>query len=192
VTREPATLLILAGGESTRMGFPKHRLRVAGRDILSHLHERLGHLFVETIVVGRDISIVPVGIRTVEDRYIARGPLVGIHGGLHASRTDLAFVMGCDMPYVSAVLAGFLLAQAKGHDAAVPVVHGFYEPLGAAYRKACLEPIEWLIGSGLLKVSELYPLINMREVGEEAIRQHDPSLRSFANLNTERELEAAF
>jgi len=184
VIAEPATLIVLAGGESKRMGFPKYRLEVGGRDILTHLHERLGPLFAETVIVGRDIEAVPYGVRVVEDRFIVRSPLVGIHGGLAASLTDLAFVVACDMPHVDSDLARCLLDRANGADVSVPVVRGFYEPLCAAYRRSCLRPIERLIDRGTLKVTSLYELVDVRNLREEDVRACDPALRSFVNLNT--------
>ncbi len=184
MNREPATLVILAGGESKRMGFPKHRLTVDGRAILTHLQERLGGLFEETIVVGRDLDVVPEDVRVTEDRFIARSPLVGIHGGLSASKTDLTFVVACDMPYVEPKLVEFLLSQAEGFDVVVPVVRGYYEPLCAAYRKTCLDPIDRLIARGILKVTDVYTHVRAHAISETQVARFDPGLRSFANLNT--------
>jgi len=189
VTREPATLILLAGGEAKRLGFPKHRLAINGERVVDTLLEKLGPLFVETLVVGRDIDDLPPDIRVTEDRYTVRSPLVGIHAGLSASLTDLTFVVACDMPYVEPSLVEYLLGQSEGVDVVVPVVRGYYEPLCAAYRRTCLAAIEGLIESGVLKVSELYPLVEVQEVREEQIRQHDPELRSFVNLNMSDEIE---
>jgi molybdopterin-guanine dinucleotide biosynthesis protein A len=189
VTREPATLIILAGGEAKRLGFPKHWLAVDGVRVIDTLHEKLSHLFAETIVVGRDIDGLPPGVRTTKDHYAVRSPLVGIHAGLSASRTNLAFVVACDMPYVKPSLVEFLLSLAEGVDVVVPVVRGYFEPLCALYRKTCLGAIEQLIMGGALKVSKLYSLVELREIGEDGIRQHDLELRSFVNLNVPSECE---
>jgi len=183
VTREQATLVILAGGEARRMGFPKHQLAVDGERVLDRLYRLLGPLFVETIAVGRDLDTLPPGVRAVEDRYVVRSPLVGIHAGLTASRTDLTFVTACDMPHIAPRLVEFLLKQAGDFDAVVPVVRGFYEPLCAVYRRSCIPAAERLIEAGTLKVSALYNGIRIRETGEPQVRIHDPVLRSFANLN---------
>jgi len=184
MTREPATLILLAGGDAKRMGFPKHRLTVGGERILDRLCRRLGPLFVETIVAGRDLGELPNDVRMTEDCYAVRSPLVGIHAGLAASRTDLAFVSACDMPHVEPSLVEFLLEQAAGADVVVPVVRGYYEPLCAVYRRSCIGPIERLIEGGTLKVSALYDRVRRREITEPSIRQHDSDLRSFSNLNT--------
>jgi molybdopterin-guanine dinucleotide biosynthesis protein A len=189
VTREPATLIVLAGGEARRLGFPKHRLMIDGERAIDRLCRRLGPLFAETIIVGRDIDNLPPGVRTAEDHYTVRSPLVGIHAGLSASRTDLTFVVACDMPYVVPKLVEHLLSRSGGVDVVVPVVRGYVEPLCAVYRRRCIGPIERLIERGVLKVSELYPLVEVREVGEHPIRRHDPHLQSFVNLNVTSQVE---
>jgi len=189
VSREPATLVILAGGESERMGFPKHELSVGGVDILTHLGRRLGDSFVETIVVGRDLDRVPHGIRVTEDRYIARSPLVGVHAGLCASRTELCFVTGCDMPHIEPGLVEHVLRRASGFDVTVPVVHGYDEPLLAAYRTTCISAIEGLIARQRLRVSGLFEIVLTNRIPETEIREHDAGLRSVENINLATEAE---
>lgn len=184
MSREPATLIILAGGEAKRMGFPKHQLMVDGMRVLDELQNRLAHLFVETLVAGRDVTNPPPGVRVAEDRFAVRSPLVGIHAGLTASLTNLAFVLACDMPYVEASLVEYLLSRSESVNIVVPIARGYYEPLCAVYRRTCLEPIERLIGQGTLKVSELYSLVRVQEISEKQLRQYDSKLQSFVNLNT--------
>jgi len=191
VSREPATLIVLAGGEAKRLGFPKHHLAVDGVRVIDTLHEKLGPLFVETIVVGRNIEDLPSGVRVAEDRFAVRSPLVGIHAGLSTSRTDLTFVVACDMPYVEPSLVAHLLDLSSGVDVIIPVVRGYFEPLCAVYRKTCLEVIEKLIEGGILKVSELYDLVRLHEVGERQVRRHDSELKSFVNLNVPEGIESA-
>jgi len=183
VSREPATLIVLAGGEAKRLGFPKHRLTVDGERVIDRLCRRLGPLFAETVVVGRGLEGLPGGVRVTEDRYAVRSPLVGIHAGLAASRTDLTFVTACDMPHVEPALVEFLLTRAEAVDAVVPVVRGYYEPLCAVYRQTCIAPIEDLIERGVLKVSALYEGVRFREVSEPHVRAIDPNLCSLVNLN---------
>jgi molybdopterin-guanine dinucleotide biosynthesis protein A len=189
VNREPATLVVLAGGEAKRLGFPKDRLTVDGQPVLDRLCQRLGTLFAETVVVGRHIDGLPPHVRVVEDRYGVRSPLVGIHAGLIASQTDLTFVVACDMPYVEPKLVEHVLGRSGGAQVVVPVVRGYYEPLCALYRRTCVGAIEQLIGRGILKVSALYERVGVHEVGEEELQQYDPELRSFVNLNAPTEIE---
>ena len=191
MSREPATLIILAGGESKRMGFPKHRLHIDGVDVLSHLRRRLGHLLDEILVAGRDLTDIPQGLRDTEDRYVIRSPLVGIHAGLADARTDVGLVIACDMPHVEPTLVEYILASAQDHDVAVPIVRDYYEPLCAAYRKACIRPIAEMLSAWDLKVSNLYQRVATRTLPQKEILLCDPGLRSFVNLNAERHLEGA-
>jgi len=194
VKREEATLIILAGGEGKRMGFPKHELPMGETSILERIHQRLGDLFVETIVAGRGISSPNQQIRIAEDGYSERAALVGIHAGLAASQTDLTFVIACDMPYVKSGLVFHLLAAAADVDVVVPVIRGYYEPLCAVYRTTCLRPIARSIEGGIMKIIHFYPEVRVREITEQEIREFDPNLRSFVNLNTptDRKYAASF
>jgi len=194
VKREESTLIILAGGEAQRMGFPKHELPMGETNILEWIHQRLGDLFVETIVAGRGISSSNQDIRIAEDGYSERAALVGIHAGLAASRTDLTFVVACDMPHVEPGLVSHLLCAAADADVVVPVIRGYSEPLCAVYRTACLPPISRSIAGGILKIVHFYHEVRVREIPEQEIREFDPMLRSFVNLNTpaERKLSASF
>jgi len=186
---EPATLIILAGGRSSRMGVPKHALHSHGRSILGLLHERLGERFVETLVIGATILGLPAGCRSLPDRHPHRGPLGGIATGLVAASTDLALILACDMPDVAPRLACLVLHEARGVAAAVPVVRGYDEPLCAAYRKTCVPAARRLMKEERLAVRGLYDLVTVRRIPELALRCVDPDLESFVNLNTPRQIE---
>jgi len=186
---EPATLIILAGGRSSRMGVPKHALHSDGRSVLELLHERLGERFVETLVIGARISGLPAGCRSLPDRDPRRGPLGGIATGLDAASTDLALILACDMPDVAPQLARLVLHEARGVDVAIPVVHGYDEPLCAAYRKTCIPAARRLMKEERLAVRGLYDLVTVRRIPEVALRCVDPDLESFVNLNTPRQIE---
>ena len=183
MSREPASLIILAGGESRRMGFPKHRLQIEGRDVISHLFARLGGCFIETLVAGRTAMRLPTGTRFAEDRYTVRSPLVGIHAGLSESQTDLAFVIACDMPYIQPRLVLDLVSNVRGFDVAVPQVGEYLEPLCAVYRKTCLPSIEKMLSRHELKVSDLYSRVRTHRLTEPWVRRRDRGLASFTNVN---------
>jgi len=183
---EKATLIILAGGKSKRMGQAKHLLLTSQGTLIEHLDLRLRHLFSETLVVGHDLASMQ--LRTVSDLYLAQSPLVGIYSGLLASQTDVNFVLACDMPFVKSALVSHLISYAGDVDVVVPVVNGYYEPLCAVYCKRSIPVIKELLDRNVLKVTEIYPQLVVREVPEQRLRAFDPELSSFINLNTPREL----
>ena len=186
--REKATLILLAGGESKRMGQPKHLLPTSRGTMIDHLHERLSPIFSETLLVGRELPHELPELRMVEDLLPTRSPLVGIYSGLAAAQTDLCFVLACDMPFVRSRLVEELLSRAFDADVVVPIVHGYYEPLCAVYRKSAIPVIETALERNELKVTMIYEYLRLCVVPEEEIRVLDPDLSSFINLNTPHEL----
>src|SRR6202171_4027683 len=94
-----ATLLLLAGGETTRMGQPKALLPVGATTLVEWLAARLGGSFAEVLVSANDPQLVPKGLRMVRDRRAGHlGPLAGIAGGLAAATYAVVVAVVCDMP----------------------------------------------------------------------------------------------
>lgn len=179
------SLLILAGGESSRMGTPKHLLPFQGKTLLEHILKRLNGLFDEVLLAGRTPGLFPAGVVPVVDVKQLRCPLVGILSGLLAAGNSHVFVMGCDMPFIEPGLVRTICSQAlTGADVTVPVVRGFREPLCAVYSRSCSDPILEYIDSGRVKATGFYPAVTVREVTEEIVRECDPLLNSFVNINT--------
>jgi len=187
---EATSLLILAGGDSKRMGFPKHELRMGNHTIVELLASRLAPLFSEMLLVGQPSQDVSENLRWVKDEFSLQSPLVGIYSGLKHARNDLCFALGCDMPFVIPAVVDLILKSSDNVDIAVPVVRGFFEPLCAAYRKSALEPIERAIREGQLKVSSLFRELRVATISEKRIQSLDPDLRSFTNLNAPHDVEA--
>src|SRR5260370_1875446 len=97
-----ATLLVLAGGESRRMGRPKAWLEVGETNLLRWMVERLGPAFSEVIVSFAEPEQLEelVPYRLGFDRKQAPGPLAGIEAGLPVARHEAVFAIASDMPYV--------------------------------------------------------------------------------------------
>jgi len=185
---EKATLIILAGGESSRMGRPKHLLPTPHGTLIDHFVKELSPMFTEVLVVGRNLTLSRPGIRTVDDVRPEQCPLVGIYSGLCAANTDLAFVLACDLPFVKPELVQYLLSRSHEADIVVPVAKGYYEPLCAVYRRTAIPMIEEALDRGALKITEIYDQLQLRKVTEPEIKRFDPELSSFINLNTLKQL----
>ena len=141
-----ATLLLLAGGESKRMGQPKPLLPVGAVTLVEWLAARLGDSFAEVLVSANDPQLVPKGLRMVRDRRAGHlGPLAGIEAGLHAAASEVLVAVACDMPRATPELAQKLIELSDGHDAAVPRIGGRPEPAFACYRQTAA----WAIGEAL-------------------------------------------
>jgi len=98
-------------------------------------------------------------------------------------RIRLVFVVGCDMPLLRPVLVRRMLELAAGYDVLAPAIEDHYEPLAAVYSLDVLPQIEKLLAAGRRRPIELFPLVRTRLVSEESLRQADPQLQSFFNVN---------
>jgi molybdenum cofactor guanylyltransferase len=176
-----ATLLLLAGGDSRRMGSPKALLPVGGTTLVEWLAARLAPGFAHLLVAARDPAQLPPGLRphVVRDLHRGAGPLAGVEAGLAATPHDTVVAVACDMPAVTAELARRLVGEAAGDgvDAAVPRVGGRPEPACAAYRRSAAGPIASALAAGHLRAADALAELRVRWLEGE-----DPAL--FANLNT--------
>lgn len=196
--------VVLAGGRGRRMGMvEKALLEFEGKTILERLLESLFRSVDEVILSVRD-KIQEEKFRPVLERFPAReirfcfdtledaGPLEGIRAGMLESRAEYSFVCAGDMPFVDSRVVDLLFEKASGHDAALPKwENGNFEPLHAVYSKKLIPEIEKAFERG--KRSVLAPAFQMKDVvfvGVSEIRELDPELRTFVNINTIEDIES--
>jgi molybdenum cofactor guanylyltransferase len=182
--REPATLIVLAGGHSRRMGRDKGLLPIGGKPMIQHIVERLAPRFDEVLISGGTPDTYRfLGVAVVPDAVPDQGPLGGLLSALQAARNPLCLVIACDMPSVSLDLVERMLAEAEGVDAVVPTTEGQVEPLCAAYRKAVIPWVREALARGERGVYRIYDQHRVRFVELGRAQQ-------LVNINTPDEWEA--
>jgi molybdopterin-guanine dinucleotide biosynthesis protein A len=179
-----ATLLVLAGGESRRMGQTKAWLEVGETTLVRWVADRLAPVFAEVVVSFAEPEQVQelVPYRLVFDRKRSAGPLAGLEAGLAGARNDVTFAVACDMPYVTRELAEMAVAASHGCDAAIPRIGGRPEPACAAYRRSALPAITAALDSGRYRAADLAEQLEVAWL--EGL---DPDL--FRSLNAPAEYE---
>jgi molybdopterin-guanine dinucleotide biosynthesis protein A len=185
--------LLLAGGRSRRMpGVNKAFAEINGRPMIQHVLDSLKACFDAVHIVAKDrATYADLGIPVIEDRLPVQSPLAGIHAGLAAVATDYVFCCPCDMPLIQPPLIRRLLAEVTpGVDAVVPRLGPYYQPLCAIYSRRCLPEVADLLAEGELKVDRLYAAVVLKEVPERLLREADPHLHAFINVNTPADLSA--
>jgi len=193
----PITGIILAGGGSTRMGKNKAMLPLPGNQAVTfveHLAARLVACCAETLIVARDqaqaASYAFPGVHVTYDKTPGFGPLMGLYSGLSAIDTRHALVVAVDMPFIQPALLSFLLSQPLTRGTLlVPMVHNIPQVLLAIYPRSTLPFIEKLIQQGRHDLRCLLEVAPVRYIEEAQLRQVDPQLRSFININTPGELD---
>jgi molybdopterin-guanine dinucleotide biosynthesis protein A len=190
------SLIILAGGQSSRMGQDKAWMMLEGRPLIERVVRRLLPLAGEVLISANDpdryevlLRSLPAPGQIVADRYPGYGPLAGIHAGLSVARNDLALVIAADMPFVNSDLLRYMIGLAGSYDGVVPnsdLSQGRLapEPLHALYRRSCLSAIEHHLLAGDRRIVSFFPDVNLKQIAPADVRLHDPELRSFFNVNT--------
>ncbi len=118
-----ASAAVLAGGSSARMGRDKSFLEIRGVPLVERLITQLRGRFREVLINADDREqFRSLGVPVVSDWQPGQGPLMGIAAALEAARSDLVFVVACDIPDVEPRLVRRLLRAARGADCAVPRV----------------------------------------------------------------------
>ncbi|HXX37324.1 MAG TPA: molybdenum cofactor guanylyltransferase [bacterium] len=186
--------VILAGGQSRRMGCDKALLLIGGRPLVEVIAGRLRDAGLERLLLvtntpERFAHLADVGFETVKDALPSGHPLTGAYSGvLHAGTP--AFVCACDMPFLNPALIRYLASLVCGADAVVPRHARGYEPLHAVYTPACLDGMRRCVARGGPTTGFLDE-VRARVVEADELRRFDPDLASFENINTPEEYAAA-
>ncbi len=194
---EPLTVIILAGGRSTRMGQDKAWLTFDGQPLIRHVIQRVLPLAAQIVISSNQperfaglSAGIPAPFQVVTDRHADAGPLAGLEAGLSAAAHDPALLVAVDMPFLSLPLLRYMLAVAGGHTAVVPTLPGpdgtptEREPTHALYRRACLPAIRAHLAQGHRRMVSFLPDVDVRDLTLAEVLRYDPALLSFFNVNT--------
>lgn len=201
------TAIVLAGGQSRRMGRPKLALKVGTQSLLARTTRVLLACCDEVVVVGGavdsrealrdalgDLRDYP-GIRILHDNEAFQGPLPAIAAGLGLARGEWAFIAAGDTPFLApALVRGLLgdLAADSETDALIPRVDNCLQPLTAAYRTAAMAPhFRQALENGETSPRRSLRAATFTEVSEATLHIWDPEGRSFLNVNDDDDLTRA-
>jgi molybdenum cofactor guanylyltransferase len=190
----PCTGVILAGGMNTRFsGQDKAFLSVGGKRIIDHLYNIFNALFEDIIIVTNDpYKYLEWNISIVTDLLPVRSSLTGIHAGLFYTLNPFAFFAACDTPFLKKELVETIINNIEQRvDVVIPETPAGLEPLCAVYSKECLKPIEQHIIQKKLKIQQLFRKRCVKKIPEKILREKDPDLISFFNINTPEDLDKA-
>ncbi len=185
--------VVLVGGEARRAGGrEKYFFTYHGKTFIDRLLDTLHEVVDEVVVVARDPDQCErfaeiESIRCIHDLRQGIGPIGGLHAGSRAVHGELLFVAACDMPCVNRNVIELLFDCIDDFDAAIPCWNrDMLEPLHAVYRRSAL--LDYLNEHESLSLRTMVRNLNARYVAMDRIRQLDPELRTFVNINKLEEL----
>ncbi len=198
MTADGVTGVVVAGGRSTRFGDREKALAdVAGQPMLRRVVTTLGAHTDGVVVNCRPdqraafaaaLSGVDTDVRFALDDETGEGPLAGLKTGLRAVDTELALVLGCDMPLAEATALRALHREIRPtDDAVVPTTPGGPEPLHAVYRvQSTRATAAETVADGERSLRSVLDRLRVREVqvGEGPVPAH-----AVTSVDTVAELE---
>ena len=188
------TAIIMAGGESQRMGSDKATLLLGEQTLLQRVIDVVQPMFPQVLVSVRQPR-PDIRLPQICDAYPNAGPLAGLCAGLeyaNSSQVTWIFAVATDMPFVQPALIDQLAQRRAGYQAVVPVVHGQPQPLAAFYATSALGAIQAILsGPGKRSLRAALEQLNVCYVDESELQAADPGMRSFFDLDTPQDLAAA-
>ena len=127
-----ASLIVLSGGSSRRLGRDKATTYVGGSTVLDRI---LGQVpsDLPVVLVGPAVSELPSRVRVVRETPPGGGPLAGIGAGLAEVGTPLVGVLAADMPFAVELVQRVTTSLSRSDpsvDALLPVdLEGHRQPL---------------------------------------------------------------
>lgn len=184
------TAIILAGGDSRRMGCDKAMLPFDDQPLIQSVIATMLQLFPVTILSVREHR-TEIDLTQICDMQTNGGPLVGLVTALETITTSWAYVVACDMPFISAALVEQLAEHRGQQQAIVPVVHGQLQPLAAFYASSCVPFMRASLSRGDKSLLGAIRYLQVSYVDEARMLRVDPQLRSFFDLDTPHDLAMA-
>ncbi len=189
------SVVIQAGGQSSRMGEDKALKLFLGKPLIERVVGRLRPIADELIVTtNRPAEYAFLGLPLFPDLLPGRGPLGGLFTALSSARHPSVAVAACDMPFASAALfeaAAGILAQEEVDVVIAKTAEGF-EPLHAVYRREiCIPAIAESMAADQWRMISWFSKVKIRTLSPEEIARSDPAGLAFWNLNTPEEFAQA-
>jgi molybdopterin-guanine dinucleotide biosynthesis protein A len=182
--------VILAGGQSSRMGCNKALLDMGGAPLIRILIDRIRPVTDNILISSNDRqSYGFLNFPVIPDLFPGHGPLAGFHSAMIRDSCPLYLILACDLPNLKTPLLQRLVSIAEGFDAAIPrTSDGLAHPLCAVYRRTCLPSVEFALSRGANKVIEtfLHDSLSIRWVDPDEGQFKDADL---ANINTPEDLQ---
>ena len=198
------SLLILAGGKSSRMKKDKSQLPWQDSTTLTHmLTNSYVYPFERTVISANRIiepQELPDFIRkktkqrehtteyihlsdkrrlsVVSDLYTDCGPLGGMEAAMRLCPSDCWLILAVDLPFYDfSRLPALLAADTPEYDAVIPVINGRENPLAALYKGRVYEKIRTALADGDYRVRKIYNK-------KAAFIDETPYARQYLNMNT--------
>ena len=182
------TGIILAGGESRRMGHDKGLCEFNGKTLVEYAITLVSEFTDKIIISSNNIAeYQQFGYPVVADKYKNIGPIGGIYSAIQYSTTEKNIIVSCDSPFLDVKLFELLLSYSDKYQVVMPSHgNGLLEPLAAYYSQQILPKIEESIKENDYKLINIFNKVLYKIVNVEHKDFFTKQL--FSNFNTPDDL----
>lgn len=184
--KQDITVVILAGGQSSRMGKDKGLISVNGKPMVQHLLGVAQSIGLPVIIIANNPDYKQFNVPVYEDRYKEHGPLGGIHSGFYHSQTERIFVISCDTPFVQKELIESIIEASEGFEITVPRHEHKTHPLIGIYARSTFESLVKSLEAKTLKVMEFIKPFHHQVIDVSTLFDEE----QFENINEPKDLYA--
>lgn len=179
--------VILAGGESRRMGQDKALLHWRGRALYEWAYSALYPVCDEVLISSNSDPYFFSGQKLVSDRFSGIGPIAGIESGLFHARHQTVIFVSCDTPLVNSDLFAYMLDLHPGFDISLAAHDKVNEPMIGIYEKSVHGEFFKAINNGMHKPPTVIKSLNWQEINIHS-ELNFFSMDMFLNLNRPEDL----
>jgi molybdopterin-guanine dinucleotide biosynthesis protein A len=186
------SVLILAGGQSSRMGEDKALIEIDHQPLLQRVcHVAItvsSAVYILTPWLQRYQTIVPANCQFLRESQPHQGPLLALSNGLTILNTDWVLLLACDLPFLdSTILQQWIkrLDQVPQSTlAVVPYQGSRWQPLCGFYRRQCDVDLQRFIQQGGRSFQQWLPQIEVHSILIDQAQEF-----MLLNCNTPAELQ---
>ncbi len=183
---DSVTIVILAGGKSSRFGSNK-ALAPWGQQgsILENIVQVAKSACPRVALSVRSPGDYPsIKMTKFPDIVQGKGPLGGLYSAIQGVDTSWIMILACDMPLVQSGFIKYMLEIKTWAPVIVPAVKGRFEPLHAVYHRSLLPLVENLLKRDRLCMRALFDMVPVYAVKEQEMVRAAGSLVCLSNINT--------
>lgn len=180
-------VVVLAGGDGSRIGGNKPRLTLAGERLIERtLRQALTWSDAVAVSIRHPAQVEPLDAQLITDAEDVAGPLAGLVSALRfgaRSRREFVLTTAVDMPFLPQDLPDRLLEAIGDMVCAIPSSCGQLHPVCSLWRTSAAEKLEDYLSGAQRSLKGFATLVGFREVDWPC----EP-FDLFFNINTSDEL----
>lgn len=176
---ESYSAILLAGGQSKRMGTNKAEIKINGKTFTEIQYEKLKNLGIQDIIIsGYGKNMIPDVIQNC-------GPIGGLYTCLQLIKNDNCLVIPIDVPLVTENILQDLLYRHKQHSKPITIVEhqGKLEFLIGVYNKSVIPFMKEQIDHERYAIKKV-----LSKEGYEVLNYNGDE-KTLMNCNTQEELK---